>query len=76
MCQFYYINTMCIFEFIFKLTKRNAITKALCHLLIETKQTKLFILVKLLSFQHADCILKLNGLFQCVKKKLTAFMLG
>ena len=58
---------MCIFEFIFKLTKGNVIAKS---------SSDLFILVKLLSFQHANCILKFNGLFQCVKKKTDCFHVG
>ena len=45
MWQFYYIDTMCIFEFI--LTNRNALAKCSSHLLIEQNKQKLFILMKL-----------------------------
>ena len=76
MWKFYYIDTSCIFEFIL-----TNILECPCKVfkspVNRTKQTKLFILMKLQFSRMQTQYIKIKWPFSvCKKKKLAAFMLG
>ena len=67
---------MCIFEFIFKLTKRNVIAKSSSHVQIETKQTKTIYFGEIAIFPTCKLYLKIKWPFSVCEKKTDGFHVG